>query len=125
LVAFSSITQPVLDTDCASPNCHGRPERPLAIFSPGKYRRDPARTFLNEPLDESELAANAQGVAAFALDPLTDGQPIDMCLVLRKPLARAAGGSGHEGGEQYRDTAEPGYQGLRTFLATLLIPEGL
>jgi hypothetical protein len=120
---FASTAQPVLDRRCAEPTCHARADRPLALFSPGRRRADPARTFLNESLTDAELAHNARAVAAFALEPLLAGEPLASCLVLRKPLARAAGGSGHVGGEIFAAVDDPDYQALAGFLATLRLPE--
>ena len=53
---------------CASAGCHGRPERPLALYAPGAYRADPARTHLDEPLTRPELEENMRRLSAFALD---------------------------------------------------------
>lgn len=122
LAVFAAEAQPVLDRACADPGCHGNAERPLALYSPGRRRADPVRTFLDEPLDDAELLANARAVAAFALDPMLDGAPLDECLVLRKPLAVAAGGAGHEGGAVFDGRDDDGYLGLRAFLTTLVIP---
>ncbi len=123
LGVFAAEAQPVLDRHCADPGCHGRPERPFAIYSPGRHRADPERRFLAEPLSEAELAANARTVAAFALEPLLAGAPVDDCLVLRKPLALGAGGCGHEGGASFRGTDDRDYRALRSFLVTLRLPE--
>ena len=67
LARFVEEVQPYLTRDCASGGCHGRAERPYALFAPGQYRRDPARTHLDEPLDAIELDANARRTAAFAI----------------------------------------------------------
>jgi hypothetical protein len=114
--AFAREVQPVLDARCADPTCHGRPERPLAIYSPGRHRQDPARTFLVEPLTPEELEVNARVLAAFALE-VEDG--VDSCLVLRKPLARAAGGCEHAGGEVFPGRDDREYRALRAWLAAL------
>lgn len=120
--AFAGTVQPVLDARCASPTCHGQPDRPLAIFSAGQYRRDPARTFLEESLDPGEQAANARQVAAFVLDVLAGGWSVDDCLMLRKPLALAQGGCSHKGGEIFRSRDDREYRALRTWLTGLVDP---
>ena len=118
LAVFASESQPVLDRRCADPSCHARDDRPFAIYSPGRRRADPSRLFMQEPLTADELAANARVFAAFA-----PGEPtVDDCLILRKPLAIAAGGAGHLGGELFAGRDDADYQGLRAFLATLEAP---
>ncbi len=118
LEAFALTVQPVLDARCADPTCHGRSDRPLTLFSPGRYRLDPARTFLVEALAPAELEANARVLAAFALDPpLADD--VDACLVLRKPLALTAGGCEHGGGEIFPGRDDREYRALRAWLSEL------
>jgi hypothetical protein len=119
---FAATVQPVVDERCATPSCHGRPERPLSLFSPLHYRRDPARTFLDEPLDADELDANVRRTCAFTLDLLREHEAVDACLVLRKPLAVAAGGARHEGGEIFRAVDDRDYRTLRAWLATVQLP---
>jgi hypothetical protein len=123
LAVFATEAQPVLDRSCADGTCHGRADRPFAIYSPGRRRADPARTFLDEPLTDEELAANARSVDALALDPLLDGEPIDACRVLCKPLAVAAGGCGHVGGAIFDGRDDRGYRGVRAYLETLVMRE--
>ncbi len=120
---FAAQAQPALDRRCAEPTCHADAARPLAIFSPGRRRADPAHLHLNEPLTSDELAGNARALAAFALDPLVAGLPIADCLVLCKPLALTAGGCGHVVGDVFAATDERDYQGLRAYLDTLALPE--
>lgn len=110
---FTSDVEPRLEARCAQGGCHGRRERPFALYAPGAYRADPTRTHLDEPLDASEIAANAERVAAFA----SEG-PIDDCAVLRKPLAVSAGGVWHGGGDVFRDTSDPTYVAMRAWLET-------
>jgi hypothetical protein len=119
VATFAAEVQPVLDERCAAPSCHGRPERPLAIYSPRRYRREPARRFLDEPLDADELAANARGVASFGF-AIDDG--LEDSLVLRKPLALAAGGARHEGGEIFVARDERDYRTLYRGLAAGAAP---
>ena len=53
-------------------------------------------------------------LAIIALDP--EAEPPDH-LVIRKPLAKAARGMNHEGGELWPDTEDPAYQCLVGWLA--------
>ena len=98
LEQFERRVQPHLDARCASGGCHGRAERPLSFFSPGTYRADPARTYLDEALTPFEIEENARRLSAFALE--TNG--IDS-LAVRKPLATSEGGVWHDGGEIFPD----------------------
>jgi len=120
---LASLAQPALDRRCADASCHANPDRPFAVYSPGRRRADPARLHLLEPLTPDELAANARAIAALALEPLAAGEPVDTCLVLCKPLAVSAGGCGHVVGEVFAGTDERDYQALRTYLDTLALPE--
>ncbi|MEK6606468.1 MAG: hypothetical protein AABZ30_02300 [Myxococcota bacterium] len=88
--AFVESVGPVLEERCANPSCHGRPERPLAVYAPRRFRADATRTFLDEPLTSEELRHNydrACGFAAFVDAPIES-------LLLRKPLGRAYHGGG-------------------------------
>ena len=120
---FVSVAQPALDRRCADASCHGDADRPLALYSPGRRRADPARLHLIEPLTAEELDANARAIAALALEPLAAGAPIDACLVLCKPLAVPAGGCGHVVGEVFAGTDERDYQALRAYLDTFVLAE--
>jgi hypothetical protein len=118
---FAADVQPVVDARCADPTCHGRPERPLSLYSPGRYRLDPARTFIAEPLTAEELEANARSMAAFAADVAPGG--VDLCLVLRKPLAVEMGGCGHEGGVAWTSRDDREYRAVRSWLGRLIVEE--
>jgi hypothetical protein len=118
--AFAAAVQPVLDARCSDPSCHGRPERPLSIYSPLRYRMDPARRFLSEPLTAAELLANQRSVEAFALASREAGQAASACLVACKPLAAAAGGCGHDGGAIFASRDDREYRALEGWLATLM-----
>jgi hypothetical protein len=116
LARFAADVQPILDHRCATPSCHGRPDRALSIYSSGRYRSDPARTFLSEPLTADELAANVRGVAAFTLDV----DRLDDVLVVRKPLAIEQGGCWHAGGEIFGSVEDRDLRALRAWLAPLV-----
>jgi hypothetical protein len=114
---FEANVQPVVDASCADPSCHGRPDRPLSLFSPRQYRADPSRTYLDEPLTDAELDANAREVAAFLV-----GVAVDDSLVLRKPLALAQGGCRHVGGEVFPATSDRRYRAIRSWLSATEAP---
>lgn len=111
---YEAEVQPILVARCGNPTCHGRPERPFSIYGPERYREDPARTFLQEPLTDDEVAANYARACAFSLgiDAPTE------CLLLRKPLAVTAGGAGHVGGELWASPDDPEYRTVEAWLAT-------
>lgn len=115
MAAFAATVQPVLDLRCADPSCHGRVDRPLSVYSPGRFRRDPTRTFRLEPLDDDELAANARALAAFALE----AGEVARCQVLCKPLAPGAGGCGHAGGVIFASRDEREFRALADWFAAL------
>lgn len=109
---FAREVEPQLERRCAQGSCHGRADRPFSLYAPGALRRDPARTYLDEPIGADELAANAERVAAFAVD----GGSLADCLVLRKPLAVSAGGVWHGGGDVFEDASDPAYEAIRDWL---------
>lgn len=111
---FVSDVQPVFVVRCANPACHGRPERPFSIYGPEHYRADPLRTFLDEPLTDAEVLSNYESACAFSIGVR---DPAD-CLLLRKPLALAAGGMGHLGGEVWDDRDDPEARVVEAWLAT-------
>ncbi len=111
---YAQDVQPIFVERCGNPTCHGRPERPFSVYGPERYRVDPARTFLDEPLSEHELLANYESACAFSLratDPTT-------CLLLSKPLAVHAGGAGHLGGDVWVDRDELEYRIVEDWLET-------
>ena len=119
VASFASEVQPILERRCGSPACHGRVERPLALYGSGSYRADSTRRFLVEPLSAAELAANARSVAAFVLEPRERGAALASSRVLCKPLALAAGGCGHQGGAQWLSPSEREYRQLLSWLQAL------
>lgn len=114
LESFAATVQPVLAARCAEPTCHGRDDRPLAVYATRRFRADPERVFLEEPIDAAELEANARNVAAFMI-----GNRADDCLVLRKPLAASEGGARHVGGEIFTTRDDREYRALRAWLLSL------
>ncbi|MBK9265252.1 MAG: hypothetical protein IPM54_36400 [Polyangiaceae bacterium] len=80
---FVSDVQPILAERCANPSCHGRPERPLSIYAPLRFRGDVSRRFLDEPLWPAEIDHNYQACVLFSTEA---DRPID-ALLIAKPLA--------------------------------------
>lgn len=108
---FAEEIQPILGERCGNPSCHGRSDRPLAIYSPGRWRADPTRTFLPEPLTEAELAHDYAAACAFAAH---DGA-VDIAPLLLKPLGAGAGVY-HGGGAVFAATTEPDYRALAAWI---------
>jgi hypothetical protein len=113
---FVTTIQPILAEHCANPSCHGRPERPLALFAVQQHRADPHTLFLEDPLSEDELRANHLRTLGF----LHGLEHAEGCVLLSKPLAPSAGGSAHEGGAQFEDTSAQAYQALQRWVETVL-----
>ena len=103
--------QPILAEACGNPTCHGRPERPLAIFSPGRWRADPDRLYLDEPLTADELEHNYTLSCVFS----TEAELPRDAMLVRKPLAGAAGVY-HGGGAVFDDTSDRSYRAIVTWL---------
>jgi hypothetical protein len=116
LALFAEQAQPVFAARCANPSCHGSAERPLSLFAPHRYRQDPDRVYVDEPLTEDELRHNFLQTAAFT-SSCTDAS---QCLLLTKPLAVEAGGSGHANIEIFMDTSDYDYQRLSSWVERAL-----
>lgn len=108
--AFREHAEPVLMERCANPSCHGRSDRPLSLYAPQRHREDSADTFLTTPLTEREHLRNYLQSRSFVASPAGRSE------LLRKPLDRSSGGSGHEGGAIFRDTSDYDYRRLLTWL---------
>jgi len=125
---FKREVYPVLLRDCGFPECHGAPERFFRVWGPGRTRLPVAVTDdLGMPvLDENGMpllelpgpfdvptADEQAGSKNFALS-MIDQRGLADSLLLRKPLAVAAGGAGHRGVDAYgrdvyRTTQDSGY----------------
>lgn len=104
--------QPILERDCARSSCHGDPGRPLRLYGRSSLRL-PGRV-PGTPIDDAELAANLAMMRGFLVGVADPGDS----LVLRKPLAEAAGGAPHAGAEDpYPSRDHPAYRLLACWLA--------
>ena len=115
--SFTRDVEPVLESRCAQGSCHGRPGRSLALYAPGQHREDATRTYLAEPLSAEEIRVNAVSLAILA-----EGAPPEQCEALTKPLAIAAGGLWHGGGDVFVDTTDPGYRVMLAWLRACVPP---
>ena len=109
---FADVVQPRLALHCAYSGCHGDPGRPYAVYARSAWRADPDDVLDDPPLTEAELDANFDQTRALLFGI---AEPLDS-LLLSRPLARAAGGSGHGGGIQFTDTTDPDYRALETWV---------
>lgn len=116
---YDSEVQPFVAASCASLDCHGVRGRPLRLYSELGLRRDDALRLRAvseasepEPLSSAELADNIEAFAAL-VPALSPG---DEWLALSKPLAQAAGGGEHVGGDLFADRDHPGYRCLERWL---------
>ena len=95
LAKFTSDVMPVLKGHgCTSSNCHGAPQSDFYITCGDT---------------DDELAFNFTQAWSFVNTPVDDSQ------ILRIPLAVAAGGRGHTGGDQFVDTNDGDYNALRNW----------
>jgi hypothetical protein len=112
---FDQEVYPVLLRDCGFNACHGSSERFFQVFGPGRARL---------PTVMDALADAAPEELAYSYDrarSMIDASAPDRSLLLRKPLATAAGGSGHEGADRlgrnvYQTKLEAGYVTLAAWV---------
>jgi hypothetical protein len=116
---FSEEVMPVLLRDCGFHTCHGSAERFYRVWGPGRLRLNPmTRAF--DPLTGPELEASYN----MAVSMINPGDP-KLSLLLRKPLAREAGGSTHGGADPlgrnvYRVPTDPGYAALQRWVDSIV-----
>jgi hypothetical protein len=120
LPEFSADVMPVLIRDCSFQTCHGSSERFFRVWGPGRTRLNPMSRAL-DPLTGLELEANYN----MALSMINPGDP-KLSLLLRKPLAREAGGSAHGGADPlgrnvYRVPSDPGYATLQHWVESIIV----
>jgi hypothetical protein len=109
---FRMDVYPVLLSDCGFPACHGAPERFFRVYGPGRTRLPNSDGTLPEAFDTSTVAEQ-ELTYQLALSMIDERNRSDS-LLLRKPLAVEAGGSGHLGVDSYgrdvyRTTQDAGY----------------
>lgn len=101
---FVAKVQPILAERCGNPTCHGRPDRPLSIYSPLRWRADPERTFFQEELSDEELNHNFSVSSVFA----SETESPEEALLLRKALGEVAS-TYHGGGVVIEATSDHDY----------------
>jgi hypothetical protein len=95
---FQREVYPVLLRDCGFPACHGAKERFFRVWGPGRSRL-PSDDGIPEAFD---LPTGDELSATYSLAlSMIDGKYPAHSLLLRKPLAVAAGGAGHLGVDGY------------------------
>lgn len=97
--------QPILAEACGNPSCHGRADRPFAIYSAKRWRADADRLFLDEPLTDDELEHNYSASCVFS----TEAETPQDAMLLRKPLGSHAGAY-HGGGDVFRGVTDRDYR---------------
>ena len=103
----------MFEARCANPSCHGRPDRPFAVYAPRRWRLDPRRTFVDEPLTPEEEARNFEVAVALA----TEAPSPETSVLLTKPLESVAG-TYHGGGAIFEGTTDRDYWAVRQWLET-------
>jgi hypothetical protein len=95
--SFRVAVQPLLESKgCGAGSCHGAPQSDFYITCAS---------------NERQLAFNFQQTHSF-ISPTIDDSPL-----LRVPLAVAAGGRGHTGGDQFASTTDDDFERLREWAA--------
>ncbi|MEY4512566.1 MAG: hypothetical protein RLZZ450_4688 [Pseudomonadota bacterium] len=112
---FASDVYPVLLRDCGSPACHGTHERFFQVFGPGRARLS-ADSKPHDPSTAQERALTYTRTRSMLIDP----KGVEHSPLLRKPLARAAGGPEHGGDDAwgrgvYASGDDPGYLAIRSW----------
>jgi len=96
---FKDKVQPILKKhSCNAGNCHGAPQSDFYITCGD---------------DDTQLAFNFSQAWSFVNTPVDDSQ------ILRVPLAVAAGGRGHTGGDQFSGTDDTDYKAIHDWAMTV------
>lgn len=109
---------PTLARDCGFHACHGTEERFFRVFGPGRARLDPDTKAFGQLTGDEASGGYTSALSMIDLD--NPGRS----LLLRKPLAVAAGGSSHEGVDDfgrdvYRTVNDEGYLELSRFVLSM------
>lgn len=107
---FVNDIQPIFAARCANPACHGRPERALSTYAPKRFRADPQRVHLDEPLTEQEMRHNFVAACIFASE--ADGP--EETPLLQKPLADPVY---HGGGAVFFSDRDSDYITIHSWIA--------
>lgn len=115
---FELEVYPVLLRDCAFHDCHGSSKRFFQVFGTGRGRLASESRAL-DPVSPAELAHSYERARSM----IDTGAPA-RSLLLEKPLAVSAGGTGHEGVDEfgrnvYQTPSEPGYVALTRWVVGL------
>ena len=112
---FDAEVYPVLLRDCGFDACHASAGRFFQVFGPGRARLVPMTSAIDPatPLEYGHAYDRARS--------MIDASDPERSLLLRKPLATMAGGTGHEGVDElgrnvYQSKVEPGYLVLQRWV---------
>jgi hypothetical protein len=117
---FVETVYPILLRDCGFPACHGAQDRFFRVYGPGRSRFAAAKDAdPGDPATEDEISQSYERTRS-----MIDAKHPQQSLLLRKPLAAKAGGSGHKGTDAfdrnvYATVQEPSYQALRNWVFSL------
>jgi len=110
---FYDDVQPILTARCGNPTtCHGREDRPFALYARGANRANPADVFVDPPLSGVEQRANYERSCAFAVD---SGGGVEL---LMKPLAERRSGVWHGGGDIFLAPDDREYRRIEAWVAS-------
>jgi hypothetical protein len=108
VATFVSAVYPTLLRDCGFPACHGDHGRFFQVFGPGRARLSPA-SLPYDPATSEELELSY----GRARSMLAGEGGAARALLLRKPLAREAGGAEHQGDDAWGQAVYPSAQDAR------------
>jgi len=98
---------------CGDAGCHGRAERPFALFATGARRMDPTETHLKTALRPQEVDANYASTLGF----VDSTQPRETTL-----LKKAVGLLGHKGGYAFEAPSDPMAKAIAAWLTGVEVP---
>jgi hypothetical protein len=109
--AFETVVYPILLRDCAMSECHGADARLFRVVGPGRVRLS-RNTGPLEPATPDEIRISLGRARSMLEQKALEQSPL-----LLKPLAKAAGGASHKGGDRfgrnvYVSRDEPAYEAI-------------